>query len=65
MTKFTIEIEIGNDAMQTGQDVIAALQALDVLDWSETLSDISDNVKGARGQILDTNGNRIGEWRVD
>ena len=59
--KLIIEIELGNDAMQTGQHV------------ARVLRDVARRVKAAyvspidrpdERRIRDENGNTIGTWRV-
>ena len=53
--KFTLEIELGNDAMRTANDVANALDR------------IADEVLfvGLTGRaIRDTNGNTVGKWEV-
>jgi hypothetical protein len=59
--KFRLEIELGNDAMQTLDDVIAALQASrnSLADGNEPLT-IGDNDR----VLGDENGNNIGKWEV-
>ena len=59
--KFRLEIELGNDAMQTLDDVIAALQASrnSLADGNEPLT-TGDNDRVLR----DENGNNIGKWEV-
>jgi hypothetical protein len=59
--KFQLEIELGNDAMQTLDDVIAAIQASrkSLADGGEPLT------VGDRDPILrDENGNTVGGWKV-
>lgn len=50
----TLIITLGNDAMQTGEDVAAALRT--VAAKMETAG------TGANGRIRDTNGNTVGGW---
>ena len=59
--KFRLEIELGNDAMQTLDDVIAALRASrnSLADGNEPLT-TGDNDRVLR----DENGNNIGKWEV-
>ena len=57
MDKFTFEIELGNDAMQTGDDVAEALQSVAGLGTF-----FAPNTSGS---IRDTDGNRVGEWRFE
>ena len=56
--KFVLEIELGNDAMQTGADVIKAIR--ESLKDEESLPlDI-----GTAGSLWDENGNTVGGWEV-
>lgn len=61
MSKFTLEITLGSDAMQTPTDVRDALSAL---------ADRIDFVSGGEfqphqsGGIRDANGNTVGRWEV-
>ena len=57
--KFTLEIELGNEAMQTGDDVALALRRLSV-----KLVDARIDVGADRGTIRDANGNAVGKWAV-
>jgi DUF917 family protein len=54
MDTFTLTIELGNDAMQTPQDVADALE------------DVADRMMGAleffHGKIMDENGNTVGTF---
>ena len=57
---FTLTIELGNDAMQTGTDVGAALRALA---WRmDSVGDTSP--EGRSGLVRDDNGNKVGAWAV-
>jgi hypothetical protein len=58
MSCFTLKIELGNEAMQTGTDVSEALQRL-----SSKLYDYGD-LEDCSGVIMDLNGNRVGSWKV-
>lgn len=58
--KITIEIETGNEAMQDGTDVIAAI--------GRKLQRISNAVNIGKvdgGKIMDVNGNSVGTWEVE
>jgi hypothetical protein len=52
---FTLTITLGNDAMQTPEDVAAALETIAV----QLRTGIDTKV------ILDANGNKIGTWTFD
>lgn len=58
--KFTLEIELGNDAMRTGNDVAHVLNVL------RQYFDINDGVIEAiyPHGIRDTDGNTVGTWGV-
>lgn len=56
--KVTIEIDLGNEAMQTALDVSEAVaESLDV-GYDATL------VAGMTGAMRDCNGNTVGRWAV-
>jgi hypothetical protein len=56
--KFSLTIELGNDAMQNASDVARALRKLaGKIDLREF-----DKIDG--GKIMDVNGNSVGEWEV-
>ncbi len=50
---FRLDIELGNDSMQSGPDVARALR--------EIADRIEDDLE-ARGKIVDANGNTVGEY---
>lgn len=57
-----LQIGLGNDAMQTGTDVAAALRKIaaridDEIDGEDMPVTLSQT-------ILDLNGNRVGQWNV-
>lgn len=57
---FTLTITLGNDAMQTGEDVAEALnRAADNL-WGVT----EGLTREDSGTVWDANGNTVGEWSV-
>jgi hypothetical protein len=57
--KFTLEIELGNDAMQTANDVFYAFRhSFHMTPMEEVLT--TDNT----GVVMDTNGNKVGKWNV-
>jgi hypothetical protein len=56
---FKLTIELGNEAMQTPEDVAEALQA--VARELERLSGSWPRA-GAEGKIRDVNGNTVGKW---
>lgn len=61
--KFTLEIELGNDAMQTQGDVRGALakvsRRLDYYGTAESVLTV-----GQYDVICDENGNTVGKWEV-
>lgn len=57
--KFTLEIEMGNDAMQTYADIAQATRRI--------FSDFARRDEAAEddaGRIYDINGNKVGTWEV-
>ena len=68
MASFDLNIELGNAAMLTGDDVAAALRK--VADRVENQTTHSVNDDGERqvdemdGRIFDENGNRVGNWAI-
>jgi hypothetical protein len=56
--KFVLEIELGNDAMQTGTDVLRAIR--ESLKGEEGLPLDA----GTAGILWDENGNTVGKWEV-
>lgn len=59
--KFTLTITLGNDAMQTPDDVAAALAHVA---HRVRASDAWGDPTHAGHLVLDDNGNRVGEWAV-
>lgn len=59
--KFTLEIDLGNDAMQTSAHVADALRLLSrkIQLGGRALMDTEDY-----GKIMDDNGNSVGRWEV-
>jgi hypothetical protein len=58
--RFTLTIELGNDAMQTRADIEEALRKL-----GQDLRYMSDPPEdGDDGVVADTNGNKVGTWEV-
>jgi hypothetical protein len=61
--KFSLSIELGNEAMQSGFDVAGALEALTF--YLRDLSEHSDTLEPQDGAFIhDTNGNRVGWWAI-
>lgn len=60
---FTLTIELGNDAMQTPQDVAPLLLCIGHqlsaggAHWNEPMD--------SGGSLRDANGNTVGQWRVE
>ena len=64
--KFTLTINLGNDAMKTGEDLAAALHAVaDKLAalGGDPIEEDRDDFDGS-GRIRDDNGNGVGAWMV-
>lgn len=53
--RFTLNIKMGNEAMQTGEDIAAALHAV-----AYHVEQHDDST----GSIFDENGNNVGKWEV-
>ena len=61
--KFTLEIELGNDAMQTGRDV-----AEDLIEAARKVHKEHGNGKVKledNRKVMDKNGNSVGTWRFE
>ena len=56
MKKFKLEIQLGNDVMQTMDDIAGALERVAV----GNIHNGSDT-----GRIFDDNGNTVGTWSVN
>lgn len=58
--KFTLTIELGNDLMQTSEDIGAALvrYGRKFIEGADGI-DVRDS-----GKVQDINGNTVGEWTV-
>lgn len=54
MNEFTLRITLGNEVMQTSEDVADALRTVANL--------LSYGMDRQSGKILDYNGNVVGEW---
>jgi len=63
--KFKLEIELGNDAMRTGEAVAAALtkQAEQLATWYRG-SLVTELAVREKHKIRDVNGNTVGYWGV-
>jgi len=58
--RFTLDITLGNEAMQTAEDIATALAKL-----GEQLATFDEsNWPGTEGIIRDENGNTVGTWQV-
>ncbi len=58
--RLTIEVELGNDAMRTGEDVSRLVLGLGV--WVGGVGELD---LGHGGRLMDTNGNSVGTWEVE
>ena len=58
MSKFLLSIELGNDAMQTGNDIAKALHTVGLQINS------NDQPYPTQRPIRDVNGNIVGQWQV-
>lgn len=61
MDKFTLTIELGNEAMQTGADIATALR--EVADKMDSAYG-HHAIEADNGRIRDLNGNTVGKWWV-
>jgi hypothetical protein len=59
--KFTLEIEMGNEAMQSYADIAYSVQRI-FADFRLRQGDVED---GETGRIYDANGNRVGTWNIE
>ncbi len=60
MSHFKLDIELGNDAMQHGQDIANALKEV-----GESLDHVMEHgLRGRSGTIRDINGLSVGKWYV-
>lgn len=57
--KFTLEIELGNDAMQTYADIAHAVRRI-FSDFANRHENAADDM----GRIYDINGNKVGTWEI-
>jgi len=57
--RFTLTIELGNDAMLTGEDVADALDEV-----CHGINTTSPMLVGETDKIRDVNGNTVGKWEV-
>lgn len=58
--RFKLEIDLGNDAMQTGADVAQALGTV-----QHRIEDLLIPLRdGLGGPVKDGNGNTLGSWEV-
>lgn len=69
MTRFTVEIEMGHEAMLTVEHLAEALEAVTgrlrgIGDWVLHGIEIGERLFDARGEIQDENGRTVGEWRI-
>ncbi len=57
MGTFKLEIKLGNEAMNSPQDIGLALRSL-----SRRVAEIDVSDEEVEGIVRDTNGNRVGAW---
>ena len=62
--KFTLEIEMGNDAMQTYSDICLALKNLKFASRLYIRQTNGSPHDGDGSKIMDRNGNSVGWWEV-
>ena len=61
MDNFTLNLRLGNDAMQTPEDIAEALRR--AAGWLEDYGH-DDIENGGSQTLIDQNGNRVGSWVV-
>jgi hypothetical protein len=57
--KFTLTIEMGNDAVQTAEDIAGILD-----DTSQGIRDDGELISDFKFSVRDANGNTVGHWMV-
>ena len=67
--QFKLTIELGNDAMQTGEDIAAALhhtadRVESAIEYTEEEDGSFTTLEHSGGPIMDENGNKVGAWHV-
>lgn len=63
-TQFILTMNLGNEAMQTADDIAARLRvAADKLEANYS-GDYLDEWTGLGAPVMDTNGNRVGGWTI-
>ena len=62
--RFTLTIDLGNDAMQAPSDVVDALHALGDRLLQDGYPDKWADPSEEGGPIRDCNGNTVGKWEV-
>lgn len=71
MDRFSLSIDLGNEAMQSALDVAGALyrvgSAVAAASSERALdaSELYDGAEATSGPVFDMNGNRVGEWRFE
>jgi hypothetical protein len=58
--KFTLEIEMGNEAMLSYADIASSVRRI-FSAFARTHEEVEDNA----GRIYDANGNKVGHWSID
>lgn len=59
MEQFALRIEMGNEAMQTPQDIANALR-----EAADKLDRLDPEITFSKGSIHDLNGNKVGKWEA-
>lgn len=65
MKKFSMTIELGNDAMQTHRHVAKALNELAERIKKAPFSKVGCEPAQNEGKIRDANGNTVGKWSIE
>lgn len=62
MSNFKLDIQLGNEAMTSGEDIARALRS--VAEKLEDYGAISFGESGPVSRIMDLNGNTVGNWVI-
>jgi hypothetical protein len=58
--KFSLEIEMGNEAMQSYADIAQAVRRI-FADFANRPEEVDE---GENGNVYDLNGNKVGTWEI-
>jgi hypothetical protein len=63
--RITIDVETGNDAMQSRRDVYAVVRELFATKLGEAVLFAGTKLATSEGKVRDVNGNTVGSWKVE